>query len=773
MAEINENNAAAAIFTPRKESMLREHNSVMVEKENLLDAFEKKSKGLQNIKAELKNLSEVLVRDIYRQSDRDSRYLRLRRALLLWPLSVFGETAYGAVLLISALLLFMVTYSFLPIYAVAVISLFYWMRLSERKAIKKELSEINYGGNIFFIYFHEIVPNTNQLLGYIGTSEHARDIDERSWELNKSKEVVGKVCLELQGDSGNSLLLWYLSGGNAKGETLWWDGNNPFLKNFGGYYEKALEKTEMAIAKAASEFKEIVILKIEISRIQQKINTIAAEISSFENRAKIWNDVILPNDVVQYILKRIVLFDQRDAAAPKGLLLFGPPGTGKTFLAKAIAQSTSSCFLEIKPPDLKSDHIGGSGRLVKSIWEEARRHEKTIIFVDECEGVFGRRGSVDSDQFTNEIVQAFLPEWDGMSSGGNIWVIGATNRKELIDPAIVSRFGAEIEIPLPKEAERALILRKEFSKLGVDAALPDYIGKITAGMSGRDLASLARDVKTEAHPCAPNEGHFNQVSEKIKKKGGTIVSSESTWDTLVLPERIKVQLQDSCLTLQNAEILKRQGLPIPRGILLYGPPGTGKTEIARTIANESRLQFIAASTAEVKGAYIGHSGKNVKELFDRARSSSPAILFIDEIESIVPTRNGRGDAFTGEIVTQMLQELDGIKSSSADVFLIAATNHRDMMDAAILSRFSSQIEIPLPDFEARLKMFELKLGGVPLSFDVKVMCHELAIGSEGYSGRDIHDYVQASKQRAAMRAIRNNTQDKVVIERGDFQVFSS
>ncbi|MDP2432654.1 MAG: AAA family ATPase [Pseudomonadota bacterium] len=769
-------NAAMAMFHPKIEQLSGALASVLVEQKIELEALEEKKKRLSSIKDEVGRFSVALIRDVYRQSNGEKYTKKFLSAFLLHPLSSFGNQVWGVTLIVALIAILVKPYVFLPIYAIAVFSAFHWTQSRERARLKENVLSIDNGENLFLVYFSGFTQNAEYPYhGHIGPFPQSLDINDCYWRFDGNNDVIGTVCLELQSRSGRSLLLWRLSGNNLPGEVVWWDEDNKFLKNDGVYYRNSINKFEQLIAEAVIYYKGVVLSDIMCTTIQRRIDSIRGEIKVVEESAKKWGEVILPDDVIQYILKRLDLFDKNDSAAPKGLLLFGPPGTGKTFLAKAIAESTHSRFLPLSLPDLKSSNIGGSGQLVRNIWEDARRHEKTIIFVDECEGVFGRRGSIDSDPFTNEIVQAFLSEWDGMSSCGNIWVIGATNRKELIDPAIVSRFGAEIEIPLPREAERKAILINELRKLGIETEIPDYIGQITAGMSGRDLAFLAKNVKTEAYPYKPNEEHFRKVAETLKKRGSTIVSTGSTWDTLVLPKHIKDVLQDSCLALQHSEILKKQGLTVPRGILLYGPPGTGKTEIARTIANESKLQFLAASTADIKGAYIGHSGKNVKELFERARANSPAIVFIDEIESIVPSRSGdlhTTDTFTRDMVTQMLQELDGIKSSSADVFLIAATNHREMIDAAILSRLSDQIEIPLPDIEARAKMFELKIGETRVGFDLKEVCNMLAVESEELSGRDIHNHVYSAKKRAGMRAIRNNTPDQVTLKMSDFQILT-
>jgi transitional endoplasmic reticulum ATPase len=228
-------------------------------------------------------------------------------------------------------------------------------------------------------------------------------------------------------------------------------------------------------------------------------------------------------------------------------------------------------------------------------------------------------------------------------------------------------------------------------------------------------------------------------------------------------------LKTVCESLRHIETLRKQGIAPPRGALLYGPPGTGKTQIARTIANESGLPFLAASTADIKAGFVGQSGQNVRELFERARGKAPCVLFIDEIESVVPSRGGRGaDAFTGEIVTQMLQELDGVKKSERHVFVLAATNHPDQIDGAILSRFPEQIEIPNPGPDERRRLFHIVLSKQPRgSFDVDELAGELSRIATNASGRDIQSLIARASQLAVQRALKAGTPDQVILTRED------
>jgi SpoVK/Ycf46/Vps4 family AAA+-type ATPase len=486
--------------------------------------------------------------------------------------------------------------------------------------------------------------------------------------------------------------------------------------------------------------------------------------------ARIWDQIVLKPDVKADLLEKIRMFNRADKAAPRGLLLYGPPGTGKTEIARRIAACASCHFMSLKGPDLKAGYVGQSGEKVKKVWEQARARGRCVIFVDECEGVFARRGGTNSDAASDEVVQAFLAEWDGVGSEvQQIWVVGATNRRDLLDDAIVSRFGAAVEIDLPGAAERLQILELEMAKLERPAKIPQLLGQLTTGMSGRTLARVASEVCTLASKSggAITDDAWRAVLERHTKSSSEAVDAGARWESLVVSDEVLEKLRTLCESLRHVEEFKAQGFDVSKGALLYGPPGTGKTQIARTLANESGLPFIAATTADLKAGFVGQSGQKVRELFERARSRAPCILFIDEIEAVGAARGGAGaDAFTGEIVNQLLQEMDGVRQSARHVFVLAATNLPDAVDAALLSRFEEQIEIPHPDAGQRERLFRLFLGKLPCDFDREQLAAHLAASCYDISGREIRSIVQKASQRAIRRAAGDSRNVRLV--RDDF-----
>ncbi len=498
--------------------------------------------------------------------------------------------------------------------------------------------------------------------------------------------------------------------------------------------------------------------------------------------AAAWAPVILAEPVKQRLQALAAHFDRGSRAAARGLLLYGPPGTGKTLIARTFAESMRCAFFPLSLPDLKSGYVGQSGENVRALWRKALATPRAVIFVDECDSVFGRRGGTRTDSFVEDIVAAFLAEWDGFQSHSHVWVVGATNRRDLIDAAILSRFEEQLEIGLPEAPQRLEILRGALRTLDVDAGLPDTAGTLTDGMSGRELSTLAKRLAREvdgggrgapssaaqATVAAIDAATLERHTREMRRQGGTATAADARWDSLVLPAQTLTDLQTTAGLLQHAETFRARGIGVPRGLLLYGPPGTGKTQIARTLANETGLRFIAATTADIKQGFVGQSGQQVRELFARARESAPSLLFIDEIDVLASARGGAGDAFQTEILGQLLQEMDGAQAQTQPVFVLAATNRIDQLDPALLSRLPKQIEIPLPDQTAAARILAVLLRGKPVEFDVDTVCARLASGAEGRSGRDLRHWVENAEHRAVARAIREGDPASVRLREEDF-----
>lgn len=485
---------------------------------------------------------------------------------------------------------------------------------------------------------------------------------------------------------------------------------------------------------------------------------------------EIWRRVAIEQGVKDKLISLAMHFAEGSSAASRGLLLYGPPGTGKTLIAKNLAESMGCAFFPLSLPDLKAGFIGQSGEKVKELWQKALAQPRAVIFVDECEGVFCRRGSVNTDSFSEEIVQAFLAQWDGFSKQTTVWVVGATNRRDLIDPAIISRFGEEVEIGLPGDKQRLEILGNELKNRGMSDELPPETAELTQGLSGRDIETLAGRLAREQAGNQITGEVLTKYTEAFRKQGSTSTDSGATWDTLILAEAVLKDLKTTAGLLSHAEAFIKKGINVPKGLLLYGPPGTGKTQIARTLANETGLRFIGASTADMKAGFIGQSGQKVQELFERAREAAPCLLFLDELDIVAPVRGAGGDAFTQEIVGQLLQEMDGVKAQTQHVFVLAASNRLDQIDSAVLSRFTKRIEIPNPDEKARQQLFQVMLRSKPISFVIEHAAQYLSEHSEGMSGRDIRNWIEQAEHSAVGRAIDSGNPDSITLTLEDFSL---
>ncbi|MBN9617607.1 MAG: hypothetical protein BGO25_10405 [Acidobacteriales bacterium 59-55] len=487
--------------------------------------------------------------------------------------------------------------------------------------------------------------------------------------------------------------------------------------------------------------------------------------------AAAWTHICLPETQKLELLRSLELFERGDAAAPHGLLLTGSPGVGKSLIGKTIADTMGCSFQPLTPTSLKMDHLGGSGQKVHETWEKARREQPSILYLDECEGVLGRRGAAETDALSTEIVQAFLSEWDGLSKTDRVLVIGATNRRDLLDDAILSRFGWEMQIKVPSEADRIRILEQELKSVGIDVSLPADFASRTQGMSGRDLQEVARTARRMAHPEFPTLEQISDAIVRLRKSGNINVPAQSRWESLVLDHKTLARLKVIGGLLRDAEKWSAEGISIPRNLLLEGPPGGGKTEIGRTLANESGLAFFSATTADLKANYLGQSGNRVKQVFERARAHAPCILFLDELDIVAPERSlGEDDPLTREIVGQLLQEVDGVEAHPEHVFLLGATNRPEAVDRAILSRFTERLRVPLPDHAARIRLLTILLTGKKLDFSMEDGARLLADLTEGraLSGRDLRSWVASAEQNALVRAFENGGPEQYVMMLDDF-----
>ena len=520
---------------------------------------------------------------------------------------------------------------------------------------------------------------------------------------------------------------------------------------------------------------------------------------SYEDIGGLSREIRQIREMIEVPLRHPELFSRLGINPPRGVLLHGPPGTGKTLIARAVASETDANFISISGPEIVSKFYGESEQRLRQIFEEAARDAPTIIFIDEIDSIAPKREEVVGD-LERRVVAQILALMDGLSARGEVIVIAATNRPNALDPAIRrgGRFDREIEIGIPNKNGRLEVLYVHTRGMPLDDSLDLLeIAEATHGFVGADLYALCKeaamstleralpdlDVKEDIpaevlERLRVTREDFQAALKKIEPSAMREVFvevAEVHWDEVGGLEEAKRSLIESVeWPLKYPEAFLSVGVRPPRGILLHGLPGTGKTLLVRALATESNLNFISVKGPELLSKWVGESERAVREIFRKARQAAPALIFFDEIDSIVPARGtGSETNVTERVVSQFLTELDGLEELK-DVIIIAATNRPDLLDSSLLrpGRFDRLIYIPMPDKEARKNIFEIYLARMAVS---GVLPQWLAETCENYSGADM----EMLCREAGMLALRQHILpgmskeeliiDKIIVTKEHFQ----
>ncbi len=507
--------------------------------------------------------------------------------------------------------------------------------------------------------------------------------------------------------------------------------------------------------------------------------------TTYEDIGGLHEEIQRIREMVELPLRHPELFQRLGIEPPKGVLLHGPPGCGKTLLARAVANESEANFYSINGPEIMSKFYGESEARLRQIFQQGQKNSPSIIFIDELDAIAPKREEV-TGEVERRVVAQLLALMDGLAGRGNLIVIGATNRPEALDPALrrPGRFDREIEIGVPDKQARHEILQIHTRGMplaeGVDLK---KLAEMTHGYTGADLAALGRETAMKALRRYLPEINLEEervppsVLEKMEVRMKDFLNAyrEITptamrevyievptihWTDVGGLENVKEELREAVeLPLKNPDVFKRMGIRPPKGILLYGPPGCGKTLLARAVATESEANFITIKGPEVFSKWVGESEKAIREVFRKARMAAPAVIFFDEFDSLVP-RRGMGYADSGvteRVISQLLTEMDGIVTLE-NVVVIAATNRPDIVDPAILrpGRFDRLIYVPEPEQKARLEIFKIYTKDMPLAKDVDLS--QLAIMTKNYSGADIESLCR----EAALNALRRDIKAKEV-----------
>jgi len=514
--------------------------------------------------------------------------------------------------------------------------------------------------------------------------------------------------------------------------------------------------------------------------------------TTYEDVGGLHEEIRRVREMVELPLRHPELFQRLGIEPPKGVMLHGPPGCGKTLLARAVASESEASFYSINGPEIMSKFYGESEARLREIFQQAQQHAPSIIFIDELDSLAPKREEV-TGEVERRVVAQLLTLMDGLGGRGNVIVIGATNRPSALDPALrrPGRFDREIEISVPDTNGRHEVL--QIHTRGMPLAEDVNLNKLSAmthGYTGADLSALSRETAMKAlrrylpHINLEEERIPPDVLEKmqITMDDFTDAYKEVTptamrevyievptvhWSDVGGLDEVKQKLQEVVeWPIKNPERFTRLGIRAPKGILLYGPPGCGKTLLARAVATESEFNFISIKGSEIFSKWVGESGKAIREVFRKARMAAPAIVFLDETDALTPKRSADYDnsGVSEQVISQLLTEIDGLNNLH-DVVVIAATNRPDMIDPAVIrsGRFDRLIYVPGPDDASRMQILKLYTNNMPLDPDVDM--NQLVAMTKHCSGADIESLCR----EAAMYALRQDVNAQKITMK-DFQV---
>jgi transitional endoplasmic reticulum ATPase len=500
---------------------------------------------------------------------------------------------------------------------------------------------------------------------------------------------------------------------------------------------------------------------------------------SYEDIGGLAKELQRVREMIELPLKYPQVFGRLGIDPPKGILLHGPPGCGKTLIARAVANETAAYFTHITGPEVMGKFYGESEGRLRSVFKEAKANAPAILFIDEIDAIAPKREEMGGEkQVERRVVAQLLALMDGLESRGEVIVIGATNIPNSLDPALrrPGRFDREIAISIPDQPGRLEIINIHTRGMPLAQDLDlGRLSQITHGYVGADLEALCREAAMSAlRKIMPSidfqldelpyemllelevtMDDFLQALKEIEPSAIREVFVEVPdvgWEDVGGLEEVKRRLSEAAeWPLKYPHLFEQVRAKPPRGILFSGPPGTGKTLVAKAVANKSEVNFISIKGPELMSKYIGESERGVREVFRKAKQASPCVIFFDEFDSLVPERGLSPDSqVTERIISQFLTELDGLEELKG-VLVLAATNRKDLIDPAILrpGRFDFVLEFPLPDERAREEIFRIHTSGKPLTDDISVQ--SLARATEGMTGSDI----EAICHEASMTAIRN------------------
>ncbi|OBX19760.1 AAA family ATPase [Erythrobacter sp. QSSC1-22B] len=497
-------------------------------------------------------------------------------------------------------------------------------------------------------------------------------------------------------------------------------------------------------------------------------------------------------EMVELPLRYPELFTRLGVDPPKGVLLHGPPGTGKTRLAQAVANESDAYFSIINGPEIMGSGYGESEKRLREVFEEASRNAPAIIFIDEIDSIAPKRDRVPGEA-EKRLVAQLLTLMDGLEARTNVVVIAATNRPDAIDEALrrPGRFDREIVIGVPDENGRREIIgiHTRGMPLGDKVDLME-LARTTHGFVGADIAALAREAAIDAvrrimprldldERTVPPEvlddlyvsredfiSALKRVQPSAMREVMVQVPNVEWSDIGGVSEAVDKLKEGIELPMKNPAAFHRLGIRPAKGFLLYGPPGTGKTLLAKAVAKEAEANFISMKSSDLLSKWYGESEQQIARMFRRARAVAPCVIFIDEIDSLVPARGSGGNEpqVTGRVVNTILSEMDGLEELQS-VVVIGATNRPMLVDPALLrpGRFDELVYVGTPDKEGREHILKIHTRDMPMADDVELA--KIASKTNRFTGADLEDVVR----RAGLNALRRVGNDVSEVSAIDFE----
>ena len=530
--------------------------------------------------------------------------------------------------------------------------------------------------------------------------------------------------------------------------------------------------------------------RIKVNKRVALLN-VSGGIVTYDDVGGLTEEIQRIREMVELPLKHPELFFRLNIDPPKGVLFYGPSGTGKTLMAKAVSQESNAYFISINGPEIMSKFYGASEGRLREIFDDAEKNAPSIIFIDEIDSIAPKRSDT-SGEVERRVVSQLLSLMDGLQGRGHIIVVGATNRINALDEALrrPGRFDREIEfgVPTVKGRKEIFQIHTRGMPLEDDVALNRY-SEITHGFAGADIMAVCREAALFSlrrilpkinldEPIPSDIIQELRISDKDFVQAINMVEPSAmreimidipdiSWEDVGGLEDIKSELQEAVeWPLKYPKLFEKAGIRPLNGIILFGPPGCGKTLLAKAVASESKCNFITVKGPEILSKWVGESQKSIREIFRKGRQASPSIIYFDEIDAITAIRNsyeGTGGV-TSSIVNQILVEMDGLEDRKG-VIVIASTNRPDLVDSALLrpGRFDRLLYVMAPDLKSRKKILDVHTHNMPLANDVSLK--HIAQITDGYSGADLENVCR----EAGMQAIREKMEDIDKIEYKHFE----